>query len=82
MYQYQSTVDQQLLSGIIEVVPEVEKASANCFFLPHYGVVRQEKETTKLRIVFNGSGKSDSGVLLNDCLSKGANQTPFVFLRF
>jgi len=67
------------------MVSEAEKPSTNCFFLPHQRVVRQEKETMKLHIVFNGSAKSDSDVSLNDCLSKGTNQTPLVFdilLRF
>jgi len=77
--QYQATFDSQLHSGIIELVPEAETTNESCFFLPHHGVVRQDKETTKLRVVFDGSAKSDCGVSLNDCLAKGSNQTPLVF---
>ena len=66
LQQYQSTFDQQLQSGIIELVPEAKWVIANCFFLPHHGVVRQEKQTTKLCIVFDGSAKSDDNVSLND----------------
>ena len=76
--QYQAMFHEQLQSGIIELVPEAEKAT-NDFFLPHHGVIRQDKLTTKLRIVFDGSAKSDCGVSLNDCLFKGINQTPLVF---
>lgn len=40
-------------------------------YLPHHGVLRQESVTTKLRVVFDGSAKSDTGVSLNDCLKVG-----------
>ena len=85
LQEYQSTFEEQLKSGIIEVVPESEEMIKDCFFLPHHGVVRQDKDTTKLRIVFDGSAKTDNKVSLNDCLSKGPNHTPLIFdilLRF
>ena len=69
---------EQLQSGIIELVPEAEKATNDCFFLPHHGVIRQ-KNHYKFRIAFDDSAKSDCGVSLNDCLFKGVNQTPLVF---
>ena len=53
--------------------------------MPHHGVIRQDKDTTKLRIVFDGSAKADNNVSLNDCLSKGPNHTPLILdilLRF
>ena len=48
---------------------------------PHHGVVRQDKETTKLRVVFrDGSAKPDnSSVSINDCLGKGPNLVPYMF---
>ena len=85
LQEYQSTFDEQLKSGIIEVVPKSEEIIQNCFFLPHHGVIRQDKDTTKLRIVFDGSAKADNNVSLNDCLSKGPNHTPLILdilLRF
>ncbi|XP_071050711.1 uncharacterized protein [Onthophagus taurus] len=41
------------------------------FYLPHHGVIRESSTTTKLRVVFNGSQKSSSGLSLNDCLNVG-----------
>jgi len=85
LQEYQSTFSQQLQSGIIEVIPKDEEGNEPNFYLPHHGVVRRDKETTKLRIVFDGSAKTKSNVSLNDCLAKGPNHTPFFFhilLRF
>ncbi|XP_015120547.1 uncharacterized protein LOC107043528 [Diachasma alloeum] len=42
------------------------------YYLPHHGVVRESSETTKLRVVFNGSAKTSSGNSLNDILHIGA----------
>ncbi|XP_045461903.1 uncharacterized protein LOC123672004 [Harmonia axyridis] len=43
----------------------------NVFYLPHHGVFKDGSETTKLRIVFDGSCKTDTGISLNDCLHVG-----------
>ncbi|KYN15966.1 hypothetical protein ALC57_11794 [Trachymyrmex cornetzi] len=37
------------------------------FYMPHHGVLRPASASTKLRMVFDGSLKSDSGLSLNDC---------------
>ena len=74
------------------VKPEVE-SSANLsepngglsskqpvYNLPHHGFVRQDKQTTKLKIVYDGSGKTTSdSVSLNDCLKTGPNLIPKLF---
>ena len=39
-------------------------------YLPHHAVVRRDKQTTKLRIVFDASAKCD-GPSLNECLYTG-----------
>lgn len=40
------------------------------FYLPHH-VFKETSITTKLRVVFDGSCKSDSGISLNDILLTG-----------
>ena len=70
----------QLSSGIIEPVPESELDARPSHFLPHHGVMREDKATTKLRIVFDGSAKANPNLFsLNDCLEKGPNLTPLIF---
>ncbi|GFS93324.1 intraflagellar transport protein 52 homolog [Trichonephila clavipes] len=59
--------------GHMQLVPnsELSKPSSKCFYLPHFGVVRKQSETTKLRIVFDASAKTDSNLSLNDILHTG-----------
>lgn len=42
-----------------------------CYYLPHHGVYREESKSTKLRVVFDGSARTTSGVSLNDLQMKG-----------
>lgn len=41
------------------------------FYLPHHGVSRESSSTTKLRVVFNGSLKTEKGTSLKDFLYEG-----------
>ncbi|GFW31194.1 integrase catalytic domain-containing protein [Trichonephila clavipes] len=43
----------------------------NGYYLPHHGVLRSSSKTTRLRVVFNASAKTSSGLSLNDLLCKG-----------
>lgn len=46
--------------------------------LPHHAVVRQNNETTKVRVVYTASARS-SGPSLNSCLFTGLK---FILVRF
>ena len=49
-------------------------------YMPHHPVIRQERETTKLRIVYDGSAKPSANELsINDCLQPGPNFIPKLF---
>jgi len=78
--EYDDTFKTQLASGIIEPVPLSELEATPSHFLPHHGVIREDRDTTKLRIVFDGSAKSDPKFFsLNDCLENGPNLAPLIF---
>ncbi|XP_046435968.1 uncharacterized protein LOC124187824 [Neodiprion fabricii] len=55
--------------------------NSRVFYLPHHGVVRDSSSTTKLRVVFNGSQRTNLGLSLNDNLLVGpkdeGKQHPF-----
>lgn len=36
------------------------------YYLPHHGVFKEHNDTTKLRVVFDGSASTTSGVSLNN----------------
>jgi len=41
------------------------------YYLPHHAVMKESSITTKLRVVFDGSAPSSSGLSLNDILYRG-----------
>ena len=82
---YDDIIREQEETGIIEKVPALGNVGRT-HYLAHQAVVREDAETTKVRIVFDASCKSrKSGISLNDCLHVGPPMTPFIFdllLRF
>ncbi|GFT33541.1 integrase catalytic domain-containing protein [Trichonephila clavipes] len=56
--------------GHLERVVESSEPPTH-YYIPHHGVLRPEKLTTKLRSVFNGSSPTTTGISLNDILLKG-----------
>ncbi|GFX50284.1 integrase catalytic domain-containing protein [Trichonephila clavipes] len=56
--------------GHLERVVESSEPPTH-YYIPHHGVLRPEKLTTKLRIVFNGSSPTTTVISLNDILLKG-----------
>jgi len=76
---YNDTIERQLQDLIVEHVTDTRN-SKNCHFLSHHGVTREDKETTKLHIVFDGSAKDVKTVYsLNECLEKGPNRILHIF---
>ena len=91
--EYDHIIKEQLNNGIIELVDRSTTTPAafnNCnslvHYLPHHAVVRQGRETTKIRVVYNGSARDkDESHSLNDHLLTGPNYVLMLFdvlLRF
>ena len=51
----------QLRQGIIEAIPAGETPPRATHYLPHLAIVRRDKSTTKVRVVFDASAKSLQG---------------------
>ena len=82
---YDKIISEQLETGVIEEVLEPEMGE-NISYLPHQAVIREDVETTKVRVVYDASCKDKkTSVSLNDCLHVGPPLTPLIFdmlLRF
>ena len=81
--EYDGVINDQIERGIVEVV--MDDIMLGFFIhIPYHAVIRRDKSTTKLRIVYDASAKSD-GASLNDCLHAGPALTQSIFdimLRF
>ena len=56
----------------MEVVANPTQCEGEVHYLPHHAVVREDKQTTKLRVVYDASARAD-GPSLNDCFYTGPN---------
>ena len=73
LQQYDAVIKDQLRQGVVEVVCDpTEWKGERVHYLPHHGVFRHDKQTTKLRVVYDGSAKTQ-GPSLNECLHTGPN---------
>ncbi|UYV70046.1 hypothetical protein LAZ67_7001592 [Cordylochernes scorpioides] len=50
------------------------------YYMPHHGVEREQSTTTKLRMDFDASAKTDSGTLLNQILETGPKIQKYIFV--
>ena len=69
---YNQAIQDYIDRGDVEPAP-AEILDGHCYYLPHHAVIRWDRETSKCRVVMDGSAKSQNGLSLNDCLEKGPN---------
>ena len=84
---YNDVIQEQLKQGIIEPVEQgVNNGVGKVHYIPHHEVIRVDKETTKLRVVYDASARAGrNSPSLNDCLYAGPPLSPYIYdvlLRF
>ena len=83
--EYDLIIRTQREGGIVEYVDESpQEQPGRVHYLPHHPVIRRDKQTTKVRVVYDASAKS-RGPSLNDCLYVGPKFDQRIFdilLRF
>ncbi|XP_062556585.1 uncharacterized protein LOC134221410 [Armigeres subalbatus] len=68
--QYVEFMNEYLAMGHMREISE-EETSPSSYYLPHHAVMKPDSTTTKLRVVFDASCRTSSGVSLNDALMVG-----------
>ena len=85
---YNDVIKEQLEAGVVEKVEYNEQflnTPGSVFYNPHREVLREDRSTTKLRVVYDARSKRNGEASLNDCQDQGPNLAPLVInilLRF
>ncbi|XP_054259795.1 uncharacterized protein LOC128984491 [Macrosteles quadrilineatus] len=66
---YSEFMDDYIKSGHMSACEQ--PISGECYYLPHHGVFKENPPNSKIRVVFDGSSKTNNGVSLNDILMPG-----------
>ena len=69
--EYDNIFRNYLNASIIEKVEDESAIPVCIHYLPHCAVICNDKETTKVRVVFDESAKLPKSALLNECLYAG-----------
>ena len=76
-HRYNDVIQEYLSEGIVEIVHG--KTSENpIYYLPHPAILKEQRATTKLRVVFDASSHARDSLSLNDCLLTGPNLNPYL----
>ena len=84
LHEYDSILKKQESQGIIEEPPNKFKPAGTAHYLSHQPVIRTDKSTSRVRIVYDACARR-TDPSLNDCLEIGPNTLPQIIdilLRF
>ena len=82
--QYKEAMKEYIDGEYAEQVKQSEETQ-NCYYIPHHIVVKEDRVTTKTRLILDGSSTEDNRKSLNDILHKGPALQPkltSVIMRF
>ncbi|GFX66694.1 integrase catalytic domain-containing protein [Trichonephila clavipes] len=74
--EYKNVIDDYVREGIVERTSCDSLLDSQGFYLPHHAVIRSDKTTSHIRIVFDGSAHEDGQSSLNQSLYTGPNLHP------
>ena len=82
--EYNDTIKSYVDKGYLRKLTPEEMSATGSWYLPHFPIVKLDKSTTRVRIVFDCSAKHD-GISLNDAINVGPklqNELFDVLVRF
>ena len=65
--------------GHMQLAPVESNIPERSFYLPHHAVFKTSSLTTKIRVVFDASAKTTTGISLNDILMRGPTTQDDIF---
>ncbi|GFX92508.1 integrase catalytic domain-containing protein [Trichonephila clavipes] len=74
--EYKDVIDDYVREGIVERTSCDSLLDSQGFYLPHHAVIRSDKSTSPIRIVFDGSAHENGQSSLNQSLYTGPNLHP------
>lgn len=75
--QYDDFIAEYISLGHMELAsPTIDKPT---YYLSHHPVFKTDSTTTKMRVVFDGSATSKSGLSLNDIMLRGPKMQRDIF---
>ena len=79
--EYNQIIKDQLQADVIEKLEQhiTESEVDQTHYLPHRQVIRNDKQTSKVRIVYDASSKIGNRPSLNDCLLPGPSLNESLF---
>ncbi|GFT79890.1 integrase catalytic domain-containing protein, partial [Nephila pilipes] len=77
--EYKNVIDSYVEQNIVERVPNSNVVGGAEFYLPHRAVIRHDRVSSKLRIVFDASSHKRGKFSLNDSLHIDPNLYPDLF---
>ncbi|GFS81737.1 DUF1758 domain-containing protein [Trichonephila clavipes] len=76
--EYKDVIDVYVREGIVERTSCDSLLDSQGFYLPHHAVIRSDKTTSPIRIVFDGSAHENGQSSLNQSLYTGPNLHPSI----
>ncbi|KAI8441772.1 hypothetical protein MSG28_005461 [Choristoneura fumiferana] len=70
--QYDEIIRDYLQKEYISLVKDLE-SNPSAYIIPHHPVIKEDRLTTKVRIVLDASASTSTDISLNDCLYTGPN---------
>ncbi|GFX25460.1 integrase catalytic domain-containing protein [Trichonephila clavipes] len=74
--EYKDVIDDKMLGKVMLSVLLDSLSDSQVFYLPHHAVIRSDKTTSRIRIVFDSSAHEDGQSSLNQSLYTGPNLHP------
>ena len=82
---YKKCIKEYEILGHCRIIRQEEWLDKDAYYIPHHAILKETSTSTKLRVVFNASMKTSTGLSLNECMMVGPvvqKQLVSILIRF